>query len=642
MTKRPAWIAAGAFFLAFLLLTPLGRFSDRIPPERHTGYYSLTDIDISDEGGHYVFLTSLWFDHDLDFSNNWKMNVQAFSSTVTGVARNYWTIGPALLWAPFFAAGRLVTRWLAAHGHAMDPDGYDFPELAFTGLGTIVCAYLGVLCLTHVLRRFTTERAAPWIALAAFFASLTPFYTFIQTKMAHGPEFALNAGLLLAAFRAAEAPDARNRWLALGVLSGFASIIRLNAPMTLVYVLPLFWRRLFPAGFRRAWPAIPDWKRLGNAFAPWAAAFVPLHATQALAAWTFFGKPFGSTGDPSYSTDSVLSPEGFARLANLPALWEILAGPQYGIVWMMPLVVPGIRGLWNLACSREQDAPMLLARAGLVHAGLLLAMILMFRHWGNGFGYRYLAAAVPALAVGLSVFHARVAVPRGWGRPFTVGATLAVFWQYAQILQHKTWLAHDDPEHTWQAFMNLPDLLSPLSNLLRASAWLPVALRDGLVPENAREWFFLAGLPLVLAGFLAAVAFLWNRMTARPEAVDRITPWGTAAILAAIIPVLAIGLFPPRKTEDRLYASLVSKIRACRAAPPIYRHPHDEILPRAWRLGRALERDQPDIDLLYAELLVRTGRREEAASLLETLVARHPECAGAARCILPVPEPEGK
>lgn len=636
MTRRSAWIAAAAFFLAFLLFTPLGRFSDRVPPGRHTGFFSLTDIDISDEGGHYVFLTSLWFDHDLDFSNNWKGNVQAFSSTATGVARNYWTIGPALLWTPFFALGRVVTQWLSAQGYPLDPDGYDFPELALTGLGTIVYAYLGVLCLIQVLRRFTTERAATWIAIAAFFSSLAPFYTFIQTKMAHGLEASLNAAVLLSAFRASEAPDLKGRWLALGVVTGFASIVRLNAPMVLVYILPLFWRRLFPDGFSRAWPDVPDWRRLSRAFGPWAAAFLPLYATQGLAAWTFFGKPFGLVGDPSYSTDSVFSPEGIARLVNLPAIWEVLAGPQYGIVWATPLVVPGVWGLWLL--SRDRASAGLLARAGLCHMGLLLAMILMFRHWGNGFGYRYLAAGVPALAIGLAVFHARVAVPRAWGRPFSAGLALAVLWQYAQVLQHKTWLAHDDPQHTWQAFKNLPELLSPPTSLLRSSAWLPLAMQDRLFPEIAREAFFLVGLPFVMAGFLAAAAWAWNFLRSRPGTFDRIAPWGTAVILLAVTPVLATGLFPPRKMDDRLYASLASKIQACRSAPPVYRHPYEELLPRAWTLGKRLERDQPEIDLLYAELLTRKGRRTEAVTLLENLVARHPECAEAARGILASPE----
>lgn len=629
-SRRSAWIIAGVFLAAFLFLTPLGRFSERIPAERHTGYYSLVDLDISDEGGHYVYMPSLWFDGDLDFSNNWKMNVQAFTCTETGVARNYWTIGAALLWFPFFLLGRVVSSFYAASGLPMDPDGYGFPELALTGLGTVVYGFLGVLCLVQVLRRVTTERAALWIALAAYFSSLVPFYAFVQTRMAHGLETALNAFLLLAAFRAHEAPEARNRWLALGVASGFAAIVRLNGPMTLVYVAPLFWRRLFPEGFARAWPETAAWRRLARAAAPWALAFVPIYATQALASWTFFGRPFGPSGDAAYSTDNVLSAEGLGRLTDLGAFLEVAAGPRFGVVWMMPLVVPAVWGLCALARRKSS-----LAAAGLTHLSLLVLMIAMFGHWGSGYGYRYLAAAVPALAVGLAAFHARLIVPRRWGRRFAIASGAAVFWQYAQVLQHKTWLAHDDPEHTWKALANLPDLLASPGELLRSSAWIPLLVKDGWVAETQEARFFFLAVPLLLSLFLAAAAFAWNRLArAGGFPVDRAVPWATGLVLFAITPVLWIGLFPPCKEGHVLYATLVGKIAAARTAPAIYQHPLGELVPRARELGRSLNREQPEIDLLYAAQLIQRGRRADAQALLDELQERHPQYAEAARRLL--------
>lgn len=625
-SRRSAWIVAGVFLAAFLLLTPLGRFSERIPHERHTGYYSLIDLDISDEGGHYVYMPSLWFDGDLDFSNNWKMNVQAFTCTETGVARNYWTIGAALLWFPFFLLGRVVSSLYATSGLSMDPDGYGFPELALTGLGTVVYGFLGVLCLVQVLRRVTTERAALWIALVAYFSSLVPFYAFVQTRMAHGLETALNAFLLLAAFRAHEAPEARNRWLALGVASGFAAIVRLNGPMTLVYVAPLFWRRLFPEGFARTWPDGAGWRRLARAAVPWALAFVPIYATQALASWTFFGRPFGPSGDAAYSTDNVLSAEGLGRLTDLGAWLEIVAGPRFGFAWMMPLAVPALWGLWTMA-----RAGTTLAQAGLAHIGLLLLMIVMFGHWGSGYGYRYLAAAIPILATGLAAFHARLVGKR----LFAIAAAAAVFWQYVQVLQHKTWLSHDDPEHTWNAFSNLPDLLGSPADLLRSSAWLPLFVRGGWTLDGPEAKFFLIGIPMTLILLLATGVLAWDRLArGNGPLVDRAAPWATGLLMVAIAPVLRIGLSPPYKEGHALYATLVGKIAAARAAPPIYRHPLGELIPRARELGKRLGREQPEIDLLYAEELIRLVRRTDAQAVLDELQERHPQYAEAARRLL--------
>ena len=67
MSKRSALYLGGIFFFTFLWLTPLGIFNSWVPPNIHTGFYSVSNIDGGDDTGYYAFLRSTFIDSDLDF-----------------------------------------------------------------------------------------------------------------------------------------------------------------------------------------------------------------------------------------------------------------------------------------------------------------------------------------------------------------------------------------------------------------------------------------------------------------------------------------------------------------------------------------------------------------------------------------------
>jgi hypothetical protein len=67
----------------------------------------------SDGFYYYAYLRSLWFDRDVNFLNYYRLlglddKPYLFEPTVTGHAHSAWTIGPAIVWSPFFAAGHLT------------------------------------------------------------------------------------------------------------------------------------------------------------------------------------------------------------------------------------------------------------------------------------------------------------------------------------------------------------------------------------------------------------------------------------------------------------------------------------------------------------------------------------------------------
>src|SRR5258708_12150412 len=81
---------------------------------------------------YYAYLRSMAFDRDVDLTNDYRLlgmgdKAQLFQPTPTGHAQSAWTIGPAIVWSPFFAVGHVVARRLHAGGAAGAVDGPPCP-----------------------------------------------------------------------------------------------------------------------------------------------------------------------------------------------------------------------------------------------------------------------------------------------------------------------------------------------------------------------------------------------------------------------------------------------------------------------------------------------------------------------------------
>ena len=113
MSQRCALYFGGIFFFIFLLLTPLGVFNSWVPPNLHTGFYSVTTIDGGDDTGYYAFLRSTFIDGDLDFFNE-RNYAHSERINPTGYIFNNWQMGQAVLFLPFLAYfGGIFLAYLA-------------------------------------------------------------------------------------------------------------------------------------------------------------------------------------------------------------------------------------------------------------------------------------------------------------------------------------------------------------------------------------------------------------------------------------------------------------------------------------------------------------------------------------------------
>jgi hypothetical protein len=192
----------------------------------------------ADFAGYFSYLRSATFDRDLDFANEWAhWGYDEAPRTATGRRFNQYTVGPALLWSPFFLAAHVYVAGSNAIGlGGYAADGYSPPYLRATALGTLTAALAGAWLLALALARRVGRPAAGMAVAGAVLVSPIAFYLFVMPGMAHGLTFALAAALVALVDRVEAAPT-RRLWIAVGVLVGALALVRLQAGA--IVLLPL-------------------------------------------------------------------------------------------------------------------------------------------------------------------------------------------------------------------------------------------------------------------------------------------------------------------------------------------------------------------------------------------------------------------
>jgi len=125
----------------------------------------------SDAIEYYAHLRSLYFDGDLDFANEFQHfgileRGDKRQPTVTGHRRTIFSVGPSLLWLPFYAAGDLVAR---AAGDV--EEGYSPHHIRAAMLASLFWGILGLLLVYRVLRDLVPRSPAFWAVFLLLYAT---------------------------------------------------------------------------------------------------------------------------------------------------------------------------------------------------------------------------------------------------------------------------------------------------------------------------------------------------------------------------------------------------------------------------------------------------------------------------------------
>ncbi len=207
--------------VVFALLLPL--FTPRI--------YAVDSVE------YYVYLRSLFFDGDLDFTNDYtrfhELNPEAGiqgglldkRDPNTDKPINVAPVGAALLWAPAFLlahGGVLLTR---AFGSGIAADGYSWPYLWAVCFASVLYGLLGVLISYSIARRYVGLWSATAATLVCWVASPLIFYMYISPPWSH------TAGLFATAlfiwyWLRTRGTRTQRQWLVLGLIGGLMVLTR--------------------------------------------------------------------------------------------------------------------------------------------------------------------------------------------------------------------------------------------------------------------------------------------------------------------------------------------------------------------------------------------------------------------------------
>lgn len=194
----------------------------------------------SDGFYYYAFTRSMWFDRDLDLTNDYALlgiddpqHQFLLQPTVTGYAQSAWAIGPALAWAPFVGAGHIAAVVLERRGADIKTDGTSFPYRQAVCLAGLFYGLLGLVWSYRLARLVVPPHPALLAAAAIGGGTFLLWYLVREPTMSHSVSMASVAGFTLAWLTHRHAPS-WTRWLLLGLAGGVMVIMRWQNAVVLI------------------------------------------------------------------------------------------------------------------------------------------------------------------------------------------------------------------------------------------------------------------------------------------------------------------------------------------------------------------------------------------------------------------------
>ncbi len=187
LPSRDARMERGRLALLLLLLPTLVQFQ-------------LLGARLNGDGiSYYVFLRSMMKDRDFDLVNEyghygmigrWDLAV----TTSTGLRRSIYSVGPAVVWTPFFLIGDGVARlegWVT--GETPDLSGYGSRHLNAVALGNLLYGFGALLLIHALLLRYFDAGISLGAVLLLWGGTFFHWYLVVQPTYAHSPSMFLAA-----------------------------------------------------------------------------------------------------------------------------------------------------------------------------------------------------------------------------------------------------------------------------------------------------------------------------------------------------------------------------------------------------------------------------------------------------------------
>ncbi|MGH7411351.1 MAG: hypothetical protein ACREJ6_09900, partial [Candidatus Methylomirabilis sp.] len=355
--------------------------------------------------GYYAYVRSLLIDGDLRFENEWRAGNPTFTMgrvnpdgslkadqySPTGYVKNIWSVGPAILWAPFLLLAHLFV--LALHGMSfpIPADGYSLPYTLAMAFATALYGFLALLISFRLARSYFATHWALLGTLGIWFASSLPVYMYLNPSWSHAHS-AFAVALFLWYWHRTRADRTTSQWVVLGLLSGL--MLNVYYPNATLLVVPLV--ETLHRGYRALLAHPPDRRAMPSL----------------LGGFFLFGLATLVAFLPTLITRYILfGPQPTLGYYNWrwvpPAFWDVLFSARHGLLSWTPILIPALLGLVAL---RRQDRDLASCLALAVIAFYVLIAFYPDWHGISSFGNRFFVSLTPFFVLGLAASFSE------WGR----------------------------------------------------------------------------------------------------------------------------------------------------------------------------------------------------------------------------------
>jgi hypothetical protein len=312
--------------------------------------------------------------------------------TRTGHLDNHFSVGPAILWAPFLLFTHALVLIARSLGSTILADGFSDPYRYTAAFVTALSGFLSLLISFRFSIRYLQPRWAFLGTLTIWGASSLPVYMYFNPFWSHA-QSAFAVALFVYYWDATRKERSRKQWFILGLIAG----LMLNVYYPNLVLLSLIFTEIFAKLFNRGSVYIQAGAlhhEFENALIFVFTLFISLIPTFTTK-YVVYGSPF-STGYVHFKD----------WLWGSPQFGNVLFASNHGLITWTPVILLSLIGLILAATKlRRVGGPLLVC---FVCFYLLIAF---YPDWAgiSSFGNRFFISLTTPFIFGLSYFYQSIA-----------------------------------------------------------------------------------------------------------------------------------------------------------------------------------------------------------------------------------------
>jgi hypothetical protein len=428
--------------------------------------------------GYYAFARAVLIQHNLDFTADYNSanasfrdprldesgNPKTLFRTATNHLDNHFTVGPAILWAPFLIVAHAAVLIARAFGSNVTADGFSAPYRFAMALGTAVYAFLGLLLAMRLAAKYVGERWAFLATVAIWWASSLPVYMYFNPSWSHAHS-AFMVALFLWYWHETRVRRSTTQWIVLAAIAGLMLNVYYPNAMVLavlaVEAVPQYLAALrLPRSPERG--IGPSALQLATNHVLFAVVMVVCLLPTFVSRYVIYGSPFES---------------GYGSLRDWawrsPYFVSVLFSSEHGLLVWTPVIA--------LACIGVVIFALREPRVGTAILAAMLAFyffIACYPDWAgiSSYGNRFFVSLTPIFIIGLSVLFARVAQfftsQRAAMAMLGITSALLVAWNLAFIFQWGTHLVPARGPIVWSQMIHNQFAVVPREIAAKAQGYL--------------------------------------------------------------------------------------------------------------------------------------------------------------------------